>query len=108
VPNDKLLEYFYEYCEDSAVMSYPGFYKFLALSKKFTPQMMKEMQTTFIEYPDTYMFIKKVCEGDVVEKALNGSASSPMSQFVLKHKHGYVDNVIESSSGVSEISVTFK
>lgn len=112
IPNDKLLEYFYEYTEDtksSKVISYPGFYKFLALTKKFTPTMMYQLKNTFIDYPETHYFIKKVCEGYLVDESIKGLLNSSMSQFVLKYKHGYIDNAEAPKDDKNhEITITFK
>lgn len=106
----KLIEYFNEFIEnpETAVITEATFLKYLVIVKKFDPSMLIDVKQCYKDNPEVLSYVKTVAEGVLTEGGLLGTLHNSMSQFVLKHKHGYVDNVTESSSGVSEISVTFK
>lgn len=107
----KLVEFFNDFVidEKTKVLSIPGFYKYLVLVKKFDPVMLRDVKDRFKEDPEVYGYVKSVCEGDLVEQGLLGLVHNSMSQFVLKHKHGYIDKLeIEETNKNNEIIVTFK
>lgn len=97
----KIIEYFHEYCDSDGPTTYPGFLKFLARTKKFNPSMLSELKRAFIDDIEALKYIKTVCEGYIVDDAIRGAISVTMSQFILKHKHGYVDKSSEDSEAPS-------
>lgn len=102
MPNDKVIEYFLEYAQ-GPVVTIQGFKKFLVMEKKFCPSLLKELNYTLIDYPETLQFIRDVSEGHIVDNAMQGLLSVPMSQFILKNKYGYSEKTSDSigDEGVS-------
>ena len=70
-------------------ISYPGFFKYLVLIKKFCPASLKSTRQRLKEDNDLLQLIKSVCEGDLVDSALLGVVNASTAQFILKNKHGY-------------------
>lgn len=128
--SETLLEYFNDYLIDSGVIehdfidkrsskhkvyyketvdklkgrpiSYPGFFKYLVLVKKFCPKSLNDARQLLVEDNDLLKLIKSVCEGELVDLSLLSVVNSQTAHFVLKNKHGYDVSKTEDDSESSK------
>ena len=104
----KIIEYFHDYCDSEGPTTYPGFLKYLARTNKFDPSMLSELKSAFVDDIEVLQYIKTVCEGYVVDDSIQGLLNSSMAQFVLKHKHGYVENTETQEQPKVEIEISIE
>ena len=91
IPDDNIVEWFYDYMDSGAIVTYPGFLRFLIKERKFKYREIKMMKAKFARNPELLEFLMTYSEGDLVENALIGNANHTMAQFVLKANYHYGD-----------------
>ena len=106
----KVVEYFNEFIEDpkTAVITEATFLKYLVLVKKFDPIMLTHVKQCYKDNPEVLSYVKTVAEGVLTEGGLLGTLHNSMSQFVLKHKHGYVENTNDAEQPKVEIEISIE
>jgi hypothetical protein len=108
LPVEKIEEYFFEYIndEDTKIVTFPGFKKYLIAVKKWNKDSLRDMKQRLSEDIDLLHLIKAYCEGDLIDKSLLGMAHATMTQFVLKKHHGYDSIEQEDYNKAQEIKIS--